>query len=203
MRVRQRTSSLFPITASPRSSAASISRASCAQPDSTPWPPSSKRPKAGQIMVVGNAGTVLFYIIEHDRAVTARLVEWLQHSDFAGVIFTREKFEGAFPLESVRAKYGRCARRDGGVALERETQSLRHPRPDHTPIPARGAGKGSHVTLSEFDVHNTLIAVRSQLPSRDDERSSERQHRSRAHHPAPSRTCGRRINSMGAFWRKR
>ena len=63
----------------------------------------SAAPKAGQIMVVGNGGTILFYVIEHDRAVTARLVEWLQHSDFAGVIFARETFEGTFPLEFVRA----------------------------------------------------------------------------------------------------
>ena len=60
-------------------------------------------PKAGQIMVVGNGGTILFYIIEHDHAVAARLVEWLQHSDFAGVIFSREKFEGTFLPESVHA----------------------------------------------------------------------------------------------------
>ena len=57
-------------------------------------------PKAGQILVVGDAGTILFYIIEHDRAVASRLVKWLQHSNFAGVIFAREKFEGVFPLES-------------------------------------------------------------------------------------------------------
>src|SRR5213079_2751995 len=60
-------------------------------------------PKRGQIMVVGNGGTILFYVIEHDHDVAGRLAEWLQHSDFAGVIFAREKFEGTFPLETVRA----------------------------------------------------------------------------------------------------
>src|SRR5205085_3643796 len=63
----------------------------------------SETPKHGQIMVVGNGGTILFYVIEHDRDVAARLVEWLQRSDFAGVIFAREKFEGTFSLETVRA----------------------------------------------------------------------------------------------------
>ena len=46
-------------------------------------------PKRGQVMVVGNGGTILFYVIEHDRDVATRLVEWLQRSDFAGVIFRR------------------------------------------------------------------------------------------------------------------
>ncbi len=114
-------------------------------------------PKAGQIMVVGNAGTILFYIVEHDRAVAGRLVEWLQHSNFAGVIFAREKFEGVFPLDSVHANIADAP--DVMVALRW------NPKPNRFGIAgqivtdaARGAGKGSHVTLSEFDVHNTLIA---------------------------------------------
>lgn len=115
-------------------------------------------PKRGQIMVVGNAGTILFYVIEHDRDVANRLVEWLQHSDFAGVIFAREKFEGTFPLEFVRANTAdapdvmvslRWNKNPNkfGVAGQIITDS------------SRGPGQGSHVTLSEFDVHNTLIAA--------------------------------------------
>src|SRR4029077_20571287 len=59
--------------------------------------------KRGEITTAANAGSILFYVIEHDRDVPARLVEWLQRSDFAGVIFAREKFEGTFALETVRA----------------------------------------------------------------------------------------------------
>src|SRR5262249_42172838 len=47
-------------------------------------------PKPGDIMLVGNGGCVLFYVIGHDAGVTHRLVEFLQHSDFAGVIFTKK-----------------------------------------------------------------------------------------------------------------
>src|SRR5205814_6562113 len=46
-------------------------------------------PKSGDIMLAGNGGSVLFYVIGHDAAVTRRLVEFLQQSDFAGVIFTK------------------------------------------------------------------------------------------------------------------
>lgn len=115
-------------------------------------------PKSGQIMVVGNGGTILFYVIEHDRAITARLVEWLQHSDFAGVIFAREKFEGAFLLESVHANTADAP--DVMVALRWNAKPNRFGIPGQIITDAaRGAGKGSHVTLSEFDVHNTLIAA--------------------------------------------
>src|SRR5438045_97661 len=62
----------------------------------------SETPKPGDILVCGNGGTVLFYVRDHDRAVTQRLVDWLQHSDFAGVIFTRDKLEGTFWLSDIR-----------------------------------------------------------------------------------------------------
>lgn len=115
-------------------------------------------PKAGQIMVVGNGGTILFYIIRHDRAVASRLVEWLQHSDYAGVIFAREKFEGAFTLESVYANTGDAP--DVMVALRWNAKPNRFGIPGQIITDAtRGAGKGSHATLSEFDVRNTLVAA--------------------------------------------
>ena len=132
----------------------------------------TEKPKRGQIMVVGNGGTILFYVIDHDRDVTDRLVDWLQHSDFAGVIFAREKFEGTFSLETVRANSPEAP--DVIVALRW------NPKPNRFGVPgqiitdnARGAGEGSHASLSQFDVHNTLVAagpdfregVTSSLPS--------------------------------------
>ena len=62
----------------------------------------ASEPKAGQIMIVGNGGTVLFYVIGHDAVITRRLVEFLQQTDFAGVIFTREKTDGTFTLEQAK-----------------------------------------------------------------------------------------------------
>src|SRR5947207_14065857 len=44
----------------------------------------TSEPKPGQIMIVGNGGVVLFYVIGHDAAVTRRLVEFLQQTEFAG-----------------------------------------------------------------------------------------------------------------------
>jgi arylsulfatase A-like enzyme len=115
-------------------------------------------PKAGQVMVVGNAGTIFFYIVEHDRAVASRLIDWLQHSGFAGVIFAREKFEGVFPLESVHANTADAP--DVVVALRWNRKPNRFGIPGQILTDAsRGAGQGSHATLGEFDVHNTLVAA--------------------------------------------
>ena len=115
-------------------------------------------PKRGQIMVVGNGGTILFYVIEHDREVAARLVEWLQRSDFAGVICAREKFEGAFPLETVHANTADAP--DVMVSLRWNNKANRFGTPGQiVSDSARGPGEGTHATLSEFDVHNTLIAA--------------------------------------------
>lgn len=115
-------------------------------------------PKPGQIMVVENAGSVLFYVIEHDRATVVRLIEWLQHSDFAGVIFAREKFDGTFPLESIRANVSEAP--DVIVALRWNAKPNRYGVAGQIITDAsRGTGQGSHATLSKYDVHNTLIAT--------------------------------------------
>jgi hypothetical protein len=109
-------------------------------------------------MVVGNGGTVLFYVIEHDRDVAARLVEWLQHSDFAGVIFAREKFDGTFPLETVRANTTEAP--DLAVALRWNSKPNRFGVAGQIITDSgRGPGEGSHASLSEYDVHNTLFAA--------------------------------------------
>ena len=115
-------------------------------------------PKRGQVMVVGNGGTMLFYVIEHDREVAGRLVEWLQHSDFAGVIFARDKFGGTFSLETVRANSPDAP--DVMVALRWNGKPNRFGTAGQIFTDnARGPGEGSHASLSKFDVHNTLIAA--------------------------------------------
>ena len=118
----------------------------------------TNEPKSGQVMIVGNGGTVLFYVIGHDAVVTRRLVEFLQQTDFAGVIFTREPMEGTFTLDKARIdsehapdvemafrwnenknQFGAAGMMDGDWQ--------------------RAAGKGTHATLSKFDMHNMLIAA--------------------------------------------
>ncbi len=114
--------------------------------------------KNGEIMIVGNGGTVLFYVVGHDAAVTRRLVEFLQRTDFAGVILTREPMQGTFTLDKAKI--------DNEHAPDVE-MSFRWTE-DKNQFGAAGmidadwqraAGKGTHATLSKFDMHNILIAA--------------------------------------------
>jgi len=114
--------------------------------------------KSGQIILAGNGGTVLFYVIRHDAAVIQRLVEFLQQSDFAGVIFTREKLPGTFGFEAARI--------DNEHAPDVEMAFRWNENKNQFGVPGmidadwqRKAGGGTHATLSRFDMHNTLIAA--------------------------------------------
>ena len=61
-------------------------------------------PEPGDIMVVGLGGSVSLYVVDHDEDVTRRLVEFLQTTDFAGVILSRVPIEGAFRIEEVHIR---------------------------------------------------------------------------------------------------
>ena len=115
-------------------------------------------PKPGQIMIVGNAGSTLFYVIGGDAAITRRLVETLQRSDFAGVIFSREKIEGAFELKT--ARLDRNGAPDVIVAMRWSDAKNRFGVAGELVADAtRAVGNGTHASLSRHDVHNTLVAA--------------------------------------------
>ena len=118
----------------------------------------SDEPKAGDIMLVGNGGSVLFYVVQHDAAVTRRLVEFLQQSDFAGVIFTKEPMQGTFGLD--QAKIDNQHAPDVVMAFRWNDSKNQFGIPGMIDADwQRGAGKGTHATLSRFDMHNTLVAA--------------------------------------------
>jgi arylsulfatase A-like enzyme len=118
----------------------------------------SDEPKPGDIMLVGNGGTVLFYVTNHDAPVTRRLVEFLQQSDFAGVIFTKEAMEGTFALGQGTIDSPHSP--DVVMAFRWNEKKNQFGVPGMIDADwQRGAGKGTHATLSRFDMHNTLIAA--------------------------------------------
>jgi arylsulfatase A-like enzyme len=119
------------------------------------------QPEPGEIMLAGNGGSVLFYVVGHDEKLIHRLVEFLQQSDFTGVIFTKEPMEGTFTLEQAKMHRPEPDHRPDAVMSFRWNDSKNQFR-----IPGmidadwqRAAGKGTHATLSRFDMHNMLIAV--------------------------------------------
>jgi predicted AlkP superfamily pyrophosphatase or phosphodiesterase len=115
-------------------------------------------PKPGEIMLAGNGGSVLFYVIGHDETLTRRLVEFLQQSDFAGVIFTRKPLQGTFVLE--RAMIQNDHAPDVVMAFRWNDSKNQFGVPGMIDADwQRAAGKGTHATLSRLDMHNTLIAA--------------------------------------------
>jgi hypothetical protein len=115
-------------------------------------------PKPGNIMLVGNGGSVLFYVIGHDAAVTRRLVEFLQQSDFAAVIFTKKPMEGTFSLDQAKLENDRAP--DVVMAFRWDDSKNQFGIPGMIDADwQRAAGEGTHATLSRFDMHNTLIAA--------------------------------------------
>ena len=122
---------------------------------------SSGEPKPGDIMLAGNGGSVLFYVVGHDPKLIRRLVEFLQQSDFAGVIFTKESVEGTFALAQAKMNPPEPRYAPDVVMAFRWNDSK-----NQFGIPGmidadwqRAAGKGTHATLSRFDMHNMLIAA--------------------------------------------
>lgn len=118
-------------------------------------PESTRR---GDILVVGNGGTVLFYVVEHDRETCQRLVDWLQASDFAGTIFSRDSVQGTFPLSTIHIDTPDAA--DVVISFRWSEENNQFGVPGMIDADwNRKAGEGTHATLSPFDVHATFIAA--------------------------------------------
>jgi hypothetical protein len=126
-------------------------------------------PRPGDIMVVGNGGTVLLYVIGHDKALTRRVVEFLQQQDFTGVILTRAPMPGVFTLEQARLNSPDAPdivvsmrwtdeKNQAGIAGLFVSDGATYGKV------TVGLGRGGHSSLSPYDVHNTLIAAGPDFP---------------------------------------
>jgi predicted AlkP superfamily pyrophosphatase or phosphodiesterase len=117
-----------------------------------------ENPEPGDVMVVGLGGSVLLYVLDKDVSVIRRLVDFLQTADFTGVIFSRLPFEGTFPLESVGYSMTNNAP-DLLVSLRWNADVNSHGAPGMMTSTGGTVGKGSHASLSRFDMNNTLVAA--------------------------------------------
>jgi predicted AlkP superfamily pyrophosphatase or phosphodiesterase len=118
----------------------------------------SEQPKAGDIMMVGNGGSVLFYVTQQDAPTMRRLVDFLQQSSFAGVIFTKQAMGGTFKLAA--GKIDNETSPDVVMSFRWTEARNQFDRPGMIDGDwQRAAGKGTHATLSRFDMHNMFIAA--------------------------------------------
>ena len=115
-------------------------------------------PRDGQVMVVGLGGVVYLYVIGHDAATIQRLVEFLQQTEYAGVVFTRDAaLPGTFPLGAIHIDSPDVA--DVAVALRWDDDKNANGLPGEMYSDGeRKPGQGNHASLSRFELHNTLVA---------------------------------------------
>ncbi len=115
-------------------------------------------PNDGDVMVVGNGGTALLYVIGHDPKLVQQIVALLQQQDFTGVIFTREPMNGTFTLDQVRINTPDAP--DIAVSFRWTNDRNDVGVPGSVPTDGFfGARQGIHSSLSPFDMRNTLVAA--------------------------------------------
>ncbi len=114
-------------------------------------------PMPGDVLVVNLGGSSMFYVNEKDEAVIKRLVAFMQTTDFAGVIFSRTPVEGTFPLDQVRL--GLTNAPDLVVSYRWSAEKNEFGAPGFITSDTGTRGKGTHASLSPFDMHNTLVAM--------------------------------------------
>jgi arylsulfatase A-like enzyme len=115
-------------------------------------------PAPGDVMVVGLGGSAVFYVIERDEAVTRRLVDFLQTADFTGVIFSRLRLDGTFPLESVGYSSTNANAPDVLISMRWTSNRNDYAAPGTLISTGGTRGKGTHGSLSHYDMNNTLVA---------------------------------------------
>ncbi|MEI6198019.1 MAG: alkaline phosphatase family protein, partial [Verrucomicrobiota bacterium] len=118
-------------------------------------------PKQDDVVVVGNGGSVMLYVIGKSPVVIRNLVVTLQQQPFSGVIFAPNHLPGTFPLVEVNVA-GPTA--PDIIVSTRWTRLPAHDEHPHVEVFNDGyheysAGCGMHVTLSPTDLHNTCVAA--------------------------------------------
>jgi predicted AlkP superfamily pyrophosphatase or phosphodiesterase len=118
-----------------------------------------KATEHGNVLAVGNGGSTLFYITNHDPETTKRLVSLLQQQPWSGVIFSREQIEGTFPLDEAHIHSPEAADVVLSLHWSEKPNSLAIPGLVIADSGSDSDTGGTHASLSRFDMHNTLIAA--------------------------------------------
>lgn len=117
-------------------------------------------PRRDDVVVVGNGGSVLLYVMDRSASVIEKIVATLQQNPATGVLFTRAGVPGTFPL--AEAKLDSPTAPDVLVASGWKLLGLvnGHLRVEmvNDGYQEYRAGDGMHVTLSPTDLHNLAVA---------------------------------------------
>jgi arylsulfatase A-like enzyme len=120
-------------------------------------------PARGDVLLVGLGGTVLLYVTDHDEKTIDRLVGFLQTQESVGTICSAGPREGTFALDDELVH----SKNSPDVAFSLRWTSLANAfgAPGMLISEAQGSNitpavqRGTHASLSPFDMHNTLVAA--------------------------------------------
>jgi len=134
-----------------------------------------KAPTDGDVVSVGNGGSILLYVTGKSSQVIEKIVTVLQQRPTTGVIFTRAGLPGTFPLAEVMLDSPTAPDLIVASVWKMSGHTDGHPRVEmfNDGYKEYQSGGGMHVTLSPTDLHNMAIAagpdfrrgVASPLPS--------------------------------------
>ena len=114
----------------------------------------------GEILVVGNGGSVFLYVAGHDRALIEKATHCLQAEPFSGVVFTRQAGRGrAFSLHDVRLNSPFAPDIVLATRWKADKSANGTPGLICSDYSKEGHELGMHGSLSRFDMHNTCIAA--------------------------------------------
>ena len=120
-------------------------------------------PAKGDVMLVGLGGSAFLYVVGHDAKTIDGLVKFLQTDDSVGTIFASPARPGTFALKDAMIqspeapdivfsfRWSAAINSDGApgfVVSESQGSNI-----------SAVTQKGTHASLSPFDMHNTLIAA--------------------------------------------
>ena len=114
-------------------------------------------PEPGDGLVIPLGGSALFYVINRQEDVIQKTVDFLQSSDFAGVIFSRLDIKGTFPLSAIHYDNGKGAP-DLVLSSRWTHQSNEFGSPGMLYATGGTKGTGTHGSLSPYEMNNTLVA---------------------------------------------
>ena len=111
----------------------------------------------GDIVVTGLGGSVSFYVGGGDEETRRKLVAFLQSTDWAGVIFTKEGGDGTFKFADAGIDSPDAP--DVIVSLRWKDEVSEYGTRGTVVCDGMDKGQGMHVSLSRYDMTNTLIAA--------------------------------------------
>jgi arylsulfatase A-like enzyme len=122
-----------------------------------------KPPKKGHVMLVGLGGSVLLYVTGHEKKTINSIVECLQAEESVGPIFTARGRKGTFALDEARIDSSNAP--DIVFSFRWTTNRNAYGAPGTVIAESQNSNgpsasqRGTHASLSPFDMHNTLVAA--------------------------------------------